>query len=128
MRKYIENNLASFQLENGILYIIYKENITIRLLEAMEIVAQRLTLQQDKPYPILCNIKGVRDIARDASAYLAVEGTVLIKALALVYKTPLSKIFSKLYIDESLPVKMELFTDETKALEFLIPFSCSTSV
>jgi len=47
------------------------------------------------------------------------EGSVLIKALALVYKTPLSEILSKVYIKENPPIQMKMFMGEASALEFL---------
>ena len=135
MGKYLENDLASFRMEKGILYVTYKENVNIFLKQAMEIVSQRLAFQQGKAYPILCNIKGVRGIGKDARAYLAMEGSVLIKALALVYKTPLSEILSKVYIKENPSIQMKMFMVEASALEFLshlagidLPKSCAEDI
>lgn len=119
MGKYMETYLVSFRIEKDILHVTYKENVTIFLKQAMEIVSQRLAFQQGKAYLILCNIKGVRGIGKDARAYLALEGSVLIKALALVYMAPLSEILSKVYIQESPPIQMNMFKGETTALEFL---------
>ena len=128
----MENNLASYRMEKGILYVTYKENVTIFLKQAMEIVSQSLAFQEGKAYPILCNIKGVRGIGKDARTYLSMEGSVLIKALALVYKTPLSEILSKVYIKENPPIQTKMFMEETTALEFLshlagidLPKSCT---
>lgn len=135
MGKYLETNLATFRIEKGILHVAYKENVTIFLRQAMEIVSQRLAFQQGKAYPILCNIKGVRAIGKDARAYLAMEGAVLIEALALVYKAPLSEIFSKVYIKENPPIQTKMFNGETTALEFLshltgieLPKSCARDI
>src|SRR5690606_5473828 len=100
MKKYAENNFVSYKLEKGILHIVYKEDVNLFLKGAMEVVAQRLVFQQGMAYPILCNIRGLRDMEQDAQSYLAVEGTQLIKALALISRTPLSIMFTKLYMDE----------------------------
>lgn len=127
MKKYEENEFASFRLENGILHIVYKENVNLFLGDAMKVVAQRLTFQQGKAYPILCNIRGLREISKEARGYFAVEGTLLINALAFVSKTPLSTIFTKIYINDISPFRIKMFTDETSALEFLHPFAQAVS-
>lgn len=122
MKKYVENNFASFLLEKGILHICYKEDVSLLLRGAMEIVAQRLILQQGKAYPVLCHIRGLREVSRDAQKYLAVEGSLLIKALALVYTPPLSRVFFLLYLQNFPPIPIKIFTEEARALEFLAPF------
>lgn len=127
MNKYVENDFALFRLENGILHIVYKENVSLFLRDAMKVVAQRLILQQGKAYPILCNIRGLKDVSRDARGYLAVEGTLLISALAFVSKTPLSTLFTKIYINDISPFRIKMFTDERSALEFLQPFAQAAS-
>src|SRR5690554_3543673 len=122
MKKYVENNFAFFRLEKGILHLSYKEDVSLLLRSAMEIVAQRLIFQQGKAYPILCNMRGVRYISLNAQKYFAVEGSLLIMALALVSKPPLAMVYTKLYIKEAPPIKMKMFTEEVLALEFLSPF------
>src|SRR5690606_35149037 len=119
MGKYLEHDLASFRIEKGILHINYKENVTIFLRDAMEVVAQRLVFQEGKAYPILCHIKGVVNIGKDARKYLAMEGSILIRALALVSNTPLSDILSKVYMKANPAIQIKMFTEEIKALEFL---------
>ena len=127
MKKHVENDFASFRLENGILQIVYKENVNLFLRDAMKVVAQRLSLQQGEAYPILCNIRGLRDISRDARGYFAVEGTLLIRALAFVSKSPLYNMYTKLYINDIPPIRIKMFTDERSALEFLHPFAQAVS-
>lgn len=128
MKKYAENNFASYRLEKGILHIVYKENVNLFLRGAMEVVAQRLVFQQGRAYPILCNIRGLREMGQDAQRYLAVEGAQLIKALALISRTPLAIMFTKLYIDEMPSIPMGTFTEEYLAMEFLNPFAGHTTV
>jgi hypothetical protein len=127
MKKHVENDCASFRLENGILHIVFKENVSLLLRDAIKIVAQRLLLQQGKTYPILCNIRGLRDISRNARGYFAVEGTLLVSALALVSKSPLSSMFTKLYINDVPPIRIKMFTDESSAMEFLHPYAPPSS-
>jgi len=127
MEKFVENNFATYKLERGIIHIIYKEDASLSLRNAMEVVAQRLIFQQGMAYPILCNLSGLKSIKWDAKRYLAVEGSTLIKALAFVSRTPLSIIFTKLYMKEAPPIEIGVFTEEIKALEFLSPFVKSST-
>ncbi|MEZ4970786.1 MAG: hypothetical protein R2814_14230 [Flavobacteriaceae bacterium] len=123
MKKYVENNFASFRMEKGILHITYKETICLYLPAAMEVVSQRLILQHGKPYPILCDIRGVNDVTGEAREYLVTEGSVLISALALVAKTPLSHLYTEIYALETPPIRLKTFKEETMAMEFLRPFA-----
>jgi len=122
MRKYVENDFASFRMEKGILHITYKETLCLYLPAAMAVVSQRLLLQHGMPFPILCDIRGVNDVTVDAKEYLVTEGSVLISALAMVTKTPLSHLYTEIYTLESPPITLKTFREETMALEFLRPF------
>ncbi|XCF04812.1 hypothetical protein ABI125_08730 [Tamlana crocina] len=116
----VENNFASFWIKSGILYFKYKEDVAIDLAAAMQIVTDRLQLQKGKSYPILCDTRGVKSIDMNARRYLASEGAIFIKAVALVQNNPLSRIFSEIYVQGNkppIPIKICNGTDE--ALSFL---------
>lgn len=116
----IENNFASFWVQSGILFFKYKEDVVIDLAAAIQIVTDRLQLQKGKSYPILCDTRGVKSIDMNARRYLAGEGSVFIKAVALVQDNPLSRIFSEIYVQGNkppIPIKICNGTDE--ALSFL---------
>lgn len=116
----VENNFASFWIQKGILYFKYKEDVDIDLAAAMQIVTDRLQLQKGKTYPILCDTRGVKSIDMNARRYLANEGSVFITAVALVSDTPLSRIFSEIYIQgNSPPIPTKVFVDPNEALTFL---------
>lgn len=116
----IENNFASFWIQNGILYFKYKEDVDIDLAAAMQIVSDRLQLQKGKTYPILCDTRGVKSIDMNARRYLANEGSVFIKAVALVQDSPLSRIFSEIYIQGNTPpIPTKICNDTNEALTFL---------
>ena len=122
MKKYIENNFASFKMDRGILHIAYKENLCLSLKAAKEVVSQRLKIQHGRAYPIVCDMRGIKDVTVDAKEYLVTEGSVLISALAMITKTPLSLLYTEIYTLETPPITIRRFTDESRALEFLRPF------
>lgn len=98
-----ENAYASFEIKEGVLFFIYKEGIDIDLATARKIVSFRLNYQKGKKYPVLCNVNGIRSIDVNARRFLATEGSVLIKAVALVSDTPLSLILSEIFIKGNSP-------------------------
>lgn len=116
----IENDFASFWIKNGILFFVYKNDVDIHLSAAVQIVSDRLKLQKGKTYPVLCDTRGVKSIDMDARRYFAAEGSVFIKAVALVSDTPLSRIISETYIKGNTPpIPTGIFNEDSEALEFL---------
>lgn len=116
----IENDFASFWIKRGILFFVYKDDVDIHLSAAVQIVSDRLKFQKGKTYPVLCDTRGVKSIDMDARRYFAKEGSVFIKAVALVSDTPLSRIFSEAYIKGNRPpIPTGIFNENSEALEFL---------
>lgn len=115
-----ENNYASFGLKKGILFFVYKEDVDIDLSAAIEIVTDRLRMQKGKSYPVLCDTRGVKSIDMNARRYLSTEGSVFIKAVALVSDNPLSHIFSEIYVKGNTPpIPTKIFDNETEAIKYL---------
>ncbi|WP_428743302.1 hypothetical protein [Tenacibaculum sp.] len=118
-----DNNYASFGIKEGILSFVYKEGVDIDLPAAMEIVSDRLRLQKGKTYPVLCDTRGVKSIDMNARRYLSTEGSVFIKAVALVSDTPLSHIFSEIYVKGNTPpIPTKIFNNEAEGLNYLSEF------
>ena len=121
MENNMENEFAWWRIENGILYFDYKQNVVIRLKDAIKIVADRLKLQQGKPFPILCNIKGIRNLDKTARWYLAREGSNLATAVALISANPLSRLLANIYLISTSPsVPTKVVADELEGIEFLL--------
>lgn len=119
----IENKFATFWTEKGILYFEYKEDVKIHMPAAVRIVKDRLKLHRGKPYPILCDIGGIADIDLHSRRYFALEGSTLIKAVALLCITPLSNSFSDIYISGNSPaIPTRIFNIREEAVEFLSSF------
>ncbi|MEH6764672.1 MAG: hypothetical protein V7655_09255 [Aequorivita antarctica] len=120
MLESIENNYASYTLSGGIVHIRYHIGISISLDAAVKIVADRLLLQAGESYPVLCDIRGVREVNKAARDYLALEGSLLIKAAAFIVEIPMTSILSKFYVQTAKPpIPTRAFLDFEEARGFL---------
>ncbi len=123
MLQYYENKYAKYKLDQHILYITYKKGISIDLKASTQIVKDRLKLHKGVSLPILCNIRGVKNVSKPARNYLAMEGSTLIEAVAFIIESPLSEIISQFYIQtNNPPIPSECFVEIPKALDFLNEF------
>ena len=62
--------MPGFWIEDRILHVEYKPEIFIDLEAARLIVADRVTFQKGKPYPILCYTEGITSSNKAARDYL----------------------------------------------------------
>lgn len=120
MKRFVETKIATMYLEKDILFFIWKEQAHINLSNAKKVVAQRIRLQQGKPYPILCSLKGLKNVDKDAWRYLATEGTGLIEYLVLVATTPLEHAFSKFIMTKMPTIPTKVFEDMEEAERFIL--------
>ncbi len=120
MINHIENEYAKFWIEKDILYFVYKNGISIDQSVAMRVVEDRLLLQKGQEFLILCDMRGVKSVSKSARNYLAIEGSTLIKAVALLVNNPLTNTISGFYVKTSNPaITTQIFTEEYGALNFL---------
>ncbi len=120
MSDYIENDYASYKLTDGIVYIRYHIGISINLDAAVRIVEDRLKIQQGQSFPVLCDIRGVREINKSARDYLALEGSVSIKAAAFIFENPVSEVLSRFYLlANKPPIPIKAFHSIEEAKDFL---------
>lgn len=84
MDEYFENEFARFWISEGILFLEYKPSVVINFQAAMRVVEDRIQIQKNKSYPVLCDIRNIIDVDREGRYYLADYGSVLIKVLGLV--------------------------------------------
>ncbi|GHA32889.1 hypothetical protein GCM10007103_12920 [Salinimicrobium marinum] len=116
----IENEYAKLWISEGILYFIYKPQTILQLDTAKKIVMDRLKLQNEISYPVLCDLRMVKDSEKIARDYLAREGSILTKAVAFLVEPPFSEATIYLYLRTSKPViPTQIFTTKTEALSFL---------
>lgn len=117
---YHENEFALFWIQNDILYFEYKPNVVINLKAAQLVVADRILVQNEKAYPVLCDIRGIMDSDKAARDYLARSGSVLTKAVSLIGNDTVLLSIMSFYITINKPrVPTKFFTEELAALAFL---------
>lgn len=120
---HFENKYAKFWINEGILYFIYKPRNFINLKAAEKIVKDRLNLQNEKAYPVLCDLRSVKKTEKPARDYLADKGSILATAVALIIEKPYSSILGESFLELSKPdIPTRMFTTKVSALEFLQTF------
>ena len=107
-----ENDYAKFWMEAGIVFFVYKDNSSIDLNAAKQIVTDRLQFQKQEHYPIYCDIRGMKRADKAARDFLAKEGSSYTKAVAIIVDSPMTKIISNFYLGLNKPTApTKMFTD-----------------
>jgi hypothetical protein len=120
---FYENEFAQFWIANGILFFEYKPNTILDLEAAQHIVADRIHFQNEKAYPVLCDVRGIVNTDKSGRDYLAQSGSVLTKAVALIVHQKVSITISNFYLRISKPtVPTQLFNNQEDALDYLKQF------
>ncbi|MFV5703065.1 hypothetical protein ACM55F_14430 [Flavobacterium sp. XS2P12] len=123
MDEYFENEFAVFWISENILFFEYKPDVVINLAAAQRIVADRIQMQNEKAYPVLCDIRGISDSDKAARDYLAQHGSVLTKAVSILAHQTVSILMISFYLKISKPqVPTKVFSDKPAALKFLKAF------
>lgn len=123
MRNYFENDYTTYRFHEGILHIKYHQGVRIDLKAAVQIVKDRLFLHEGRLLPVLVDIRGIEEINKSARAYLAMEGSTLVKAAAVLVEAPVSEMLSEFYIRTSNPpIPTKSFELMEDAMEFLNEF------
>lgn len=111
---------AEVWIEKDILYFVYGPIQNLTLTTAKKLLKLRLSIQNNKKYPILCDLRQVIQAEKDAMDYLAKEGSIQATAVALLVNYPHSKVTAEFYLTTSHPkVPTQIFEDKLKALDFL---------
>jgi hypothetical protein len=119
----IENEYASYRLVEGILYVSYHKDVILDLPAAVYIVKDRLSIHEGRYFPVLCDIRQIKEINKAARTYLSIEGSILIKAVAFITESPVSEILSEFYMRTSKPpIPTQSFNNMEEALRFLNKF------
>jgi len=123
MQKYFENDFTQYMLVNNIVHIIYKKGAIIDLQASKQIVRDRLMFQEERAYPILCDIRQLRQVDKAARDYLALEGSLLIKALAFIIEPPVTDVMTRFYLMTNHPdIPTASFREISKAMAYLGKF------
>ena len=118
-----ENDFAQFWISDGILFFKYKPNTVIDIKVAKRVVTDRIHFQNEKAYPILCDIRGIVDTEKEGRDYLAQSGSILAQAVGLIVHERVMLTISTFYLEISKPsVPTQIFTKEEDALVYLKGF------
>jgi len=108
------------KIEDGILLVKYTTNLEITLEIAKLCVAARLKLSNGKSYPMLADVRNIKNTTSDAKDYIAEgDGTKGINAGAFIVKNSFVKFLATMFVNlnliktPNLPAK--LFTNEYDA-------------
>ena len=119
-RCHCENEFAQFWILNGILFLEYKPNVVIDLKVAQQIVTDLMGVQNEKSYPVFCDIHGIVSIDKAARDYFAHSGSIFTKAVGLLGSPNISQTLISFYLRINKPkTPTRFFTDKAGALAFL---------
>lgn len=120
---FYENDYARFWVADGILFFEYKPNIIIDLKVAQCVVIDRIHFQNERSFPVLCDIRGVISTEKAGRDYLAQSGSILAKAVGLIVHEKVSLTISTFYLEISKPtVPTKIFNNQDEALAYLKQF------
>jgi hypothetical protein len=86
-------------------------------------VEERLRFCEGESFPCLINMRGLKSVTKEAREYLANEGTLLVKAGALVINSLLTEMIGNIFLSVNKPkVPTRLFLDEAAAISWLKQF------
>ncbi|MCK0115100.1 hypothetical protein [Gelidibacter sp. F63206] len=117
-----ENDYATYEIIDGVVHVIYK-NVDLDISKSVRIVKDRLQLQAGRFMPVLCDIRAIQGIDKAARAYLSLEGSAFVNAVAFVVDSPISEMLSDIYLTTNSPIiPTKSFLNREEAIEFLNRF------
>ncbi|MFV5690058.1 hypothetical protein ACM55M_15685 [Flavobacterium sp. ZT3R25] len=120
---FYENKHARFWITDGILFFEYKPSTIIDFKVAQRVVTDRIHFQNERLYPVLCDIRGVIATEKSGRDYLAQSGSILTQAVGLIVHEKVLLTISTFYLQISRPsVPTQIFTEEDDALVYLKGF------
>ncbi|WP_177765317.1 hypothetical protein [Flavobacterium sp. I3-2] len=120
MNKNYENNLAQYELKQGVLYVRFKKDLIINHEIALALVADRLRLQSFTKYKAICDVSDILSIDSEARRYLSIYGSSLLTQVALVSTNIPLYHMARFYININKPkVPTAIFMSIKEAEKYL---------
>jgi len=118
-----ETPYSKYWIEGGILYFVYKEIEYLNSSTAKYIVENRIEFQQGVSYPIFCDTRFLLDSSKAARDYLAHQGSLLTKAVAIYDDRIFANSMLGFYMHRNRPlVPSQVFSNRDAALDFLATY------
>lgn len=115
-----DGEYAKMWIADEILYFVYKPINIIDIKRAKVIVKQRLEIQNEVSYPVFCDLRAVNNADKDAREYLSTQGSLMIKAVAVLVRDEHAKAILDMYLrttNKNSPT--QVFFEKDAALNFL---------
>lgn len=123
MHIFFKHSYAEMLLSKGMLHFTYLPIGSFDENVARQLVAARLQLQRERAYPVLCDIRALSLPTKRARHYLAVEGSLLITAVAYLVRRHATHELMRFFKDINQPVvPSAIFTQRDEALAYLNHF------
>lgn len=115
--------IFDFKIEDGCVIGTFHSDF-MDLSIARKITEDRLKLQNGKEYPLLSNLKTVKNSTKSARDFMASEeGCEGVVAAAVVIDSPVGSIIINFFIRVSKPLRLtKIFTNEFEAKKWLAKF------
>jgi len=116
-----KGRFAYIQFVGDILYVKFRKGKRIDILAANEIVAQRMTFHKDKALAVICDVSNVRFVDLAAREYLAIEGSIFVKVLAIVAKHKTAAVMVQHFLVSYPPeLPTGVFNNKLEATQFIV--------
>lgn len=118
----IETSIGIHYIEDDVLYIIFKDGVSVDVDEMEESKNARIVLQQGKSMKVLVDSRGLFQITKEARAYAAEHGEMSI-AMTILSDSLGTRLLTNFFIKHNKPsTPTKMFTSKEKALEWLAEF------
>jgi len=115
-----ENEFATFEIRNDILYTEFKDQVSLTLVVARQVVADQVILLNGKSCPVLLDMRKLVDSEKGGRDFLASTTSIPADAMALLAEGKISLAISEFYLKVSKPaVPTAIFRSKTAALHYL---------
>jgi hypothetical protein len=118
---YLENDYCSIWISNGVLFLEYKPNLVMGLEAAKRMVADRIKVSNGISRPSLLDLRNLVSTDRATMKYYKTKEVIqYVTASAFLTGSALGSLAGNIFLTLERPrIPTKLFTDQTKALEWL---------
>jgi hypothetical protein len=110
--------------QDGICRTVVRPGAEISLADALENTENIILLSGGVRVPLLVDLRRIKSISKEARDHFSMRGRMSrVNSIAMLIKSPVSKIIGNFYILFSQPTTpTKLFTEEEKAVAWLMQF------